>query len=70
MHELSQRGFINPEMSKEDTIHNKKVVAVTLELVQLEKVMNVPKYSFVSKVFGKRSLNDMIVAGILENYAY
>lgn len=70
MHELSRRGYINPAQTRDDFVHNKKVEAVTLELVKLEKVMEEKPYQYVLKVFGQRSLNDMIKAGILENHAY
>lgn len=67
MHELSRRGFIHSPQITSDFVHNKKVEAVTLELLKLEESMDQEKYTFVTKVFGDRSLKDMIVAGILPN---
>jgi len=70
MHDLSRRGYINPALIRDDFVHNKKVEAVTLELVKLEKIMDEKPYQYVLRVFGQRSVNDMIKAGILDNISY
>jgi hypothetical protein len=67
MHELSRRGFIHAPQFTSEFVHNKRVAAVTLELVKLEDVAGVPRYSYVKKVFGDESVKNMIVAGILPN---
>lgn len=67
MHELSRRGFIHSPQIVSEFKHNKKVEAVTHELIKLARIVEVPDYTFVEKVFGDRSVKDMIVAGIIPN---